>query len=71
MLVPSTLVPAGETVWTPEQLATLASLLFQVHDHFAAAVYADIAPLRLDLEVKRTVDGRVVLKQVRPYLGGN
>lgn len=70
MLVPSTLVPAGATVWSEAQLGTIARLLFQVQDHFAAEVYPDIAPLRLDLEIKRTEDGRVVLKQVRPYLGG-
>ena len=57
-------------MWTPAQLATLAGLLFQAQDHFAAEVYPDVTPLRLDLEVKRTADGRVVLKQVRPYLGG-
>jgi hypothetical protein len=70
VLVESTLVPSGETVWSPAELDTLAGLLFEVQDHFAAEVYPDLTPLRLDLEVKRTRDGRIVLKQVRPYLGG-
>lgn len=69
VLVPSTLVPPGETVWSEGELETLAGLLFHIHDHFAAEVYPDLAPLSLDLEIKRTTDGRIVLKQVRPYLG--
>ena len=69
VLVPSTLVPPGGTVWTPDEVATLAALLYQVQDHFAAEVYPDLTPLALDLEIKRTADGRIVLKQVRPYLG--
>jgi len=69
VLVPSTLVPPGETVWSPTELATLAELLYLVQDHFAASVYPDIVPLALDLELKRTADGRIVVKQARPYLG--
>ncbi len=69
VLVPSTLAPVGETVWSGAELATLAQLLFLVQDHFAVEVYPDIVPLALDLEIKRTADGRIVLKQVRPYLG--
>ncbi len=71
VLVRSTLVPAGETVWSQAELATIAELLFVVQDHFEAEVYPDIEPLALDLEIKRTSDNRVVLKQVRPYLGVN
>ena len=71
VLVRSTVVPAGETVWTEGELATIAELLFVVQDHFESEVYPDIAPLALDLEIKRTSDDRIVLKQVRPYLGVN
>jgi hypothetical protein len=33
---------------------------FEWHPH--------LDPLRLDLEIKRTEDGRVVVKQARPYV---
>lgn len=69
VLVPSSLVAEGETVWSEADLATLAGLLFTAQDHFAAAVYPELDPLRLDIEVKLTRDGVVQLKQARPYLG--
>ncbi|MEQ8272540.1 MAG: PEP/pyruvate-binding domain-containing protein [Deltaproteobacteria bacterium] len=66
--VESSRLPAGERVFTEAELATIASLLFDVHDHFAANVYAHLAPLALDVELKHTQDGRIVIKQVRPFV---
>jgi hypothetical protein len=69
VLVNSSLLPDGQTVLTATQLSTLADLLNQVQDHFATEVYPHITPLRLDLEIKRTRDDRIVIKQARPYIG--
>lgn len=66
LLVPSSL--AEGSLWSDEQLARLAPLLFAVHDHFAA-LYDDV-DANFDLEVKLTSDGSIVLKQIRPYLTG-
>lgn len=66
--VHSSLLPTAP-LWPGEEQTELASLLFAAHDHFAANVYGDLAPLRLDIEIERTHDGRTVLKQARPYLG--
>lgn len=68
VLVGSSLVPSGETVLTGTELEVLAGLLRQVQVGFEAEVYPDIEPLRLDLEIKRTRDGRIVVKQARPYI---
>jgi pyruvate, water dikinase len=59
---------APEPLWSNVRLTELAALLFTVHDHFATAVYAHRARLRLDLEIKLTQDDRIVIKQARPYL---
>ena len=67
-LVDSNQLPPGEAVWSDEQLRSLAALLFLVQDHFEASVYPTRRPLRLDVEVKRTADGRIELKQARPYV---
>lgn len=69
VLVPSSLLPPGERVWSEAELDTLAALLFLVQDRFATEVYPDIEGLALDLEIKRTHDDRIVIKQARPYLG--
>lgn len=71
IVVPSSLAPPGEPVWPAADLETLAGLLFTAQDHFAAAVYPELVPLRLDIEVKLTRDGVVQLKQARPYLGAD
>jgi hypothetical protein len=64
----SSLLEAGEHVWTEAQLTELAHVLFRVHDHFSTAVYPNISPLALDFEVKLTADDEIVVKQVRPYV---
>lgn len=69
IVVPSSLAPGGTALYSDVELATLESLLFLVHDHFATNVYPDLAALRLDVEIEVTHDGRIVLKQARPYLG--
>lgn len=68
LLVPSSLLPVGQRIWADADLQALAGLVFTVHDHFAATVYTELDPVRLDMEVKIDRDGRVVLKQVRPYV---
>lgn len=69
VVVPSSLSPGAARLYSEAQLATLAGLLFSVHDHFAAHVYPTLTGLRLDVEIEVTSDGRIVLKQARPYLG--
>lgn len=55
-------------LWSNADRLELANLLLTTQDHFEA-IYADISPLRLDIEVEVTRDGFTVLKQARPYLG--
>lgn len=69
VLVHSSLVAADATVWPEPALQEVAALLFLLQDHFAVAVYPAISPLRLDVELKLTNQGGVVVKQVRPYVG--
>lgn len=68
ILTYSNRVPEGTMVWPAPALEEVSRLLFVVHDHFAAQVYASIASLRLDIELKLSRDGQVVFKQVRPYV---
>jgi pyruvate,water dikinase len=68
LLQTSSLVDAGQSLWRDDRLRELAGMLFDVHDHFSAAVYPELEPLLLDLEVDVTMDGRTVIKQVRPYV---
>jgi hypothetical protein len=68
VLTYSNRVPEGTMVWPASALEEVSRLLFAVHDHFAAQVYASLAPLRLDIELKLSRDGQVVFKQVRPYV---
>lgn len=70
VLVPSSLSPDAAPLWSEAQLTTLAGLFFTVQDHFAAEVYPELTPLRLDMEIEVTSDDRIVIKQARPYLGG-
>jgi pyruvate, water dikinase len=56
-----------EPLWSALQLEQLAGLVFLVQDHFASAVYPQIAGLSLDMEIKLTADDRIVIKQARPY----
>ncbi|MBI5542322.1 MAG: hypothetical protein HY901_00410 [Deltaproteobacteria bacterium] len=67
LLVSSSLVPTGEQVWTPDALQTLGALLFTLQDYMETNVYPARRPLLLDVEVKWARDGRVVVKQARPY----
>lgn len=68
VLVASSLLAGGEAVLTPAERDTLAGLLHTVQAFFETEVYPDLDPLRLDLEIKRTRDGRIVVKQARPYI---
>ncbi|HEY0712026.1 MAG TPA: PEP/pyruvate-binding domain-containing protein, partial [Polyangia bacterium] len=68
LLSSSSLLPGGASLWTPERLGELGQLLFKVQDHFQANVYPHRSPLALDIELKITQDGRLLIKQARPYL---
>jgi hypothetical protein len=68
VVVRSTLLPSEDQVWTPEALDEAAQALFTLHDHFSAEVYPHLAPLSLDVELKWARDGRVVIKQARPFV---
>ncbi len=60
---------ASDQVWPAAKVAEVGTLLFRVHDHFAASVYPQIVPLHLDFELKFSAEGDVVIKQVRPFSG--
>jgi pyruvate, water dikinase len=66
ILSSSSLSPAP--IWSTPRLEELAGLLFVAQNHFETSVYPDVVPLRLDFEIKVTEDGRVVLKQARPFV---
>src|SRR5690606_28261239 len=65
-LVSSSLSP--EPLWSAAQLEQLAGLSRLAQEHFEAHVYPELRPLRLDLEIKRTRDERIVVKQARPHV---
>jgi pyruvate, water dikinase len=67
LLVSSSLHPDG-SMWSKPELEVLGGLLTLVHDHFVATVYHELDDLALDIEVKLDHEGRIVLKQVRPYV---
>ncbi|MBI2374671.1 MAG: hypothetical protein HYV07_11805 [Deltaproteobacteria bacterium] len=64
----SSLMPSETPIFDGAPRDALVRLLFTVHDHFATEVYAHLDPVRLDLELKLTSSGDVVVKQVRPYV---
>jgi hypothetical protein len=66
VLTPSSL--SAEPIWTALQIQELSQLLALIQDHFAVNVYPSLVPLRLDLEIKKTRDDRVVIKQTRPFV---
>ncbi len=68
VLVPSSQVAGAMPLWTDEEVAKLAGLLFTAHDHFASLPWTGAAPTSFDIEIKKDVEGRLVLKQARPYL---
>ena len=62
----SSLVQEEGMLWTETELTNLAELLFLVQDHYRTR--SDTAsPIELDIEIKKTADNRIVIKQVRPY----
>jgi hypothetical protein len=68
LLIASSFSPEG-SLWDEATFAELLRLIFDVQDHFAQAVYEDES-IRLDLEIKLTREGQVVVKQARPYVSG-
>lgn len=67
LVSPSSLSPGGAPLWSDPALAELGRALFLVQDHFAQQIYPELDPLMLDIEVDVTMDGRIVLKQARPF----
>lgn len=65
--VPSSQKPGTGSLWSDAELDTLSGLLFKLQDHFQANVYPALAPLSLDLEIKRSHEQKIVVKQARPY----
>jgi pyruvate, water dikinase len=65
ILTRSSLSP--DPLWSEARLAELAGLMFKVQDHFDQNVYPEATALSLDMEIKVTREGQVVIKQARPY----
>jgi pyruvate, water dikinase len=65
VLTRSSLSP--DPLWTDARLGELARLMFVVQDHFGQKVYPEATNLSLDLEIKVTREGQLVIKQARPY----
>ena len=65
LLTRSSLSP--DPLWGDARLGELARLMFAVQDHFGQKVYPEATNLSLDLEIKLTREGQVVIKQARPY----
>lgn len=70
LITPSSFSTDGQSLWSTVELNQLATLVFNVQDHFETNVYPDISPLQLDVEVDVTSDGTIVVKQARPYVSG-
>lgn len=68
LVTPSSLSTDGASLWSASAVDELATLLFDLQDHFEQHVYPTQDPLQLDVEVDVTVDGRIVIKQARPYV---
>lgn len=68
VLVHSSLLPAGATVWTEAELEVIGGLLFTIHDHFSTQVYGHMPNVNLDVELEHHRDGRILPKQVRPLI---
>ncbi|HET9953890.1 MAG TPA: PEP/pyruvate-binding domain-containing protein, partial [Polyangiaceae bacterium] len=67
LVAPSSLAPGGARLWDDPEISELARALFAVQEHFAKVVYPQLTPLSLDVEVDIARDGRIVIKQARPY----
>lgn len=67
----SNLIPEGETVLSSAELYGLGSALDAIHRHFYPVYGADASFYAMDTEFKVTQDGRLEIKQARPYPGWN
>lgn len=67
LVTASSLSGEATSLWGDAALQELGSLLFAVQDHFAGEVYAQFAPVSLDVEVDLSAAGVIIVKQVRPY----
>ena len=65
----SNLVPAGETVLSNAELYELGTALAAIHAHFLPAYGRSGGFYAMDTEFKITEDGRLEVKQARPYPG--
>jgi hypothetical protein len=61
----------GRLLWSDAQLDVLAGLLYTVHDHFGmlSRERTGVEDARFDVEIERTANGAIHIKQVRRYLG--
>jgi len=65
----STLVPAGETVLDDARIDELRRALTTLHEHFQGVYRRTGDPaFAMDVEFKVDVDGRLVIKQARPFV---
>lgn len=65
----SNLVPEGETVMSNAELYELGTALSAIHAHFLPAYGRSGGFYAMDIEFKITEDGRLEVKQARPYPG--
>jgi hypothetical protein len=65
----SNLVPDGETVMSNAELYELGTALAAIHAHFLPAYGRSGGFYAMDTEFKITEDGRLEVKQARPYPG--
>jgi hypothetical protein len=65
----SNLVPDGETVMSNAELYELGTALSAIHAHFLPAYGRSGGFYAMDIEFKITEDGRLEIKQARPYPG--
>ena len=65
----SSLMAAGSTVLSPEELRELVSLLAEIQRHFAPLYgHAPDGGFAMDVEFKVDVAGKLAIKQARPWV---
>lgn len=66
----SNLVTTGGPILTKEQVFTLADAMGRIHEHFRTLYHVDPADsdFAMEIEFKITADGRLSIKQARPWV---
>ena len=57
----------GQPVLSDPELQAMYAQALMIRDHFAALYGRDEQSMALDLEVKRTAEGQLIVKQARPF----